>query len=110
MIWDLNQVMTWVIITRVCYMTWITTEFWSIDSDNAEGLEEPSSISGLAASSLLSSGTPVTKATHHHASKSTSGLEEMESEGKAWWKPRTRIGIRHYWLSYLFPFQCKLEK
>ncbi|XP_059897262.1 WAS/WASL-interacting protein family member 1-like isoform X2 [Gadus macrocephalus] len=50
------------------------------DSDNAEGLEEPSSISGLAASSLLSSGTPVTKATHHHVSKSTSGLEEMESE------------------------------
>ncbi|CAL8393874.1 unnamed protein product [Gadus morhua 'NCC'] len=50
------------------------------DSDNAEGLEEPSSISGLAASPLLSSGTPVTKATHHHASKSTSGLEEMESE------------------------------
>ncbi|CAL8394467.1 unnamed protein product [Arctogadus glacialis] len=50
------------------------------ESDNAEGLEEPSSISGLAASSLLSSGTPVTKATHHHVSKPTSGLEEMESE------------------------------
>ncbi|CAL8313207.1 unnamed protein product [Lota lota] len=50
------------------------------DSDKAEKLEEPSSLSGLAASSLLSSGTPVTKATHHQVSKSTSGLEEMESE------------------------------
>ncbi|CAL8315989.1 unnamed protein product [Merluccius merluccius] len=50
------------------------------DSDKVAKLEGASSVSVLPASSLLSSGKPVTEATHRHVSKSTSGLEEMESE------------------------------
>ncbi|KAG7267809.1 hypothetical protein CRUP_003623, partial [Coryphaenoides rupestris] len=56
------------------------------DSDRAEKREEISIISGLPTSTLLllSSATPVTTATHRHVFKSTSGLEEMESEVRNW--------------------------